>query len=428
MTAQRFTDSLFTQQISEYLKPAVVSKEQEEILASYLSFWQTDLIDDHHVLIDVFNDMAEAHITSQLMLTYIENSNRLLDLGKPDLLISWSKYLSRVIRVSRSIAPVKEKILYVHDMLTANRISPKSDIGLIIDGDFDFEFNDDGIFYFRALSPVDIKLFIPGDTLIIRATKGKYNTKTHLWEGTNGTIFWDRFPDINDKAFAKFGGYLINTTQKEFRLSNVSFTVDYNTVRLNNLKGELQMRFSFSPGEQGKNPKFFAYQDLDIKDILPQTVFEGKFRVEGRNIYLNGNLDFMFGNKKVIRTYANTYTVTPTSIKASKVSMDLYLDQEKAIHHPELDMIVLFDSTIIQSSYPYLAPKVLGYDRPRLLSFIRTNGSYGSQPFHDDYHKVNIYTAEMVWTFDSSVYFVNTMNRLEDTSYFESYFYLDEHL
>ena len=428
LNAQYFSDSLFNKQIAKYLKPAIKTKTQKHILTSYLTFWESDLEDYHKQLIDLFNDMAHAHLTAEFMLYYIDNSNRLLDLEKPDLLLRWSRQLDKTILTRRTTSMAEQKISYLHELLTTDRISPRKDLGLIIDGGYDFSLERDGSFTFRTLSNVDIKIFLQRDTLIIHSTKGQYNTATHTWKGISGTIFWDRFPRINDKAFVRFGPYTINTSEKTFEIPNVKFTADYKIVRLKNLDGKLIMRFSYSPAVQRQNPKFEAYREQRIENIVPQSIFEGLVSVEGQNIYLHGSLDFLLGQDKLITTTASSYIITPKAVRASKVSFRLMVSTDTAIYHPEVDMLVLYDSSMIESGYPYLAPKVLSYERPRLLSFIRTNGSYGSQPFHDDYHKVEIHTAEMLWAFDSKVYFVNTINRLEDTSFFESYQYYDPYM
>ncbi len=427
INAQYFTDSLFSKQLGQYLQPAIKSKDDQLVLNTYIAYWQADLVDYHPVLLDLFNQMARAHMPAKIVFDYVNSSNRLTDSSKTDLLIHWSRYLVKSLKTGRSAHIASEQIEYIKDFLTTGRITPKQDLGIIIDGGFDFSFNDNGYFLFRVTVPANIRIFLQRDTLIIHNTIGEYDTHSHLWKGQRGTIFWDRFKDINDKAFAKFGAYKVNTSKKSFTVPQVVFSVDYGTFKMHSVKGRLVMEFSFSPGRQKKNPKFYAFTSKSFKNIVPQTHFQGLVSVEGRNIYLDGSLDFYLGKKKLISTQSHRYVITPKTVRASKISLNLKLSDDESIYHPELDMYVIYDSAMIQGTYPYIAEKVLSYDRPRLLSFIRTSGSYGSQPFHDDYHKVNIYTAEMLWTFDSTVYFVNTMNRLEDTSYFESYQYYDDY-
>lgn len=425
MQAQRFTDSLFTGQLREYLKPFITSKQQEQTVATYIAFWQADLSDDHAVLVDLFNSFSKTHLPVKYILTYIDNSNRLLDSSKHDLLLQWSTQLLSEAKTSRTLGPITRNIEYVNSLLTTSRISPQKDLGIIIDGDYDFSLSKDGSFVFRTLAPVNLKIFLQRDTLIIHGTTGNYNTSTHVWNGMTGTIFWDRFQGINQKAFAKFGKYSLNTSKKAFEIPNVSFSMDYKTVKMTGLKGKLIMQFSYSPAAQLKNPKFMLYKDITYKGIVPKSVFKGKIIVEGKSFYLDGSMNFFLGKRQIISTQAQRYLITPKLLHASKVAFKLFLTPDETVYHPQVDMLILYDSASIQANYPYLANKVLSHDRPCILSFIRTSDSYGSQPFHDDFHQVNAYTAEMLWTFDSSVYFVNTRNRLEDTSYFESYSYYD---
>ena len=423
--AQYFTDTLFVSQIQSYLKPVINTNENNQILQTFLKFWQTDLSDSHQNFLDLFNEFEQKSLAKKDFLLYLDNSVRLLDLGKKGLLVQWTKFLREKLISKDFTHKTQQEIIYLNRVLTQNRISKQTDLGLIIDGEYDFFFKSDGSFTFRTLSAVNIKVFLQQDTLIIRSTSGTYNTSNHTWQANSGIIFWDRFKEIQDKAFAKFGKYSINTAKKSFEIPKVKFTLNYNAIKINNLDGKLVMRFSYSPGTQKRYPKVFVNRTLNLRKFIPQAIFYGKLSVEGKYVNLAGNVDFFLGKRKVITTSAHSYTVTTKYIKADKLVFNLLFEDSLVIYHPQVSMFLFFDSTSIYSKYPYLAQEALAMDKPRLLTFIRSKDGVGKQPFHDDYHKINIYAAEILWTFDTSLYFANTVNRIEDTCFFESYNYYD---
>ncbi len=424
LNAQYFTDSLFTKQITEFLKPAINSPENEQILQRFLAYWQADLSSYHSDLLDVLNSMKEKHITRKYFILYLDDINLLTEAGKLSMIPLWNKLLYAKTS-ERTDKNVRQWISYLNNLLHYDRISPANDLGIIIDGDYDFSLKKDGNFSFRIISGADVKLFLGKDTVTIRNTSGTYNTANRLWQGQGGIVYWDKFKDIGQKAYARINGsYKFSSQNKSFTINNVAFSANYRLLNINNLQGKLLLHFSYTPDEQKRNPAFIsAQEEYKIPQLLPKTSFTGKIKVEGRKIILSGEMDFYLKDSVLIKSVSDKFVVTPRQIRSYNTSMKLLLADDLYIWHPSTNMYLLYDSALIEHSYPYLAQKALSYSPPRILSFIRTSSMAGRQPFHDDYHKINAYTAEMVWTFDNKAYFVNTMNYLEDTAYFVPYSY-----
>ncbi len=424
LNAQYFTDSLFIKQITEFLKPVMNTPENEQTVQRFLAYWQADLSEYHSNILDALNNMKDKQITRKYFLLYLDNINLLTEAGKLSILPMWNNVLYAKTS-ERTTQNTHQWITYLNSLLHNNRISPEKDLGIIIDGDYDFSLKKDGSFNFTITSGANVKLFLGQDTIIIRNTSGTYNTSSHLWQGRGGTIYWDKFKDIGQKAYARINGsYKFSSQNKSFTINNVAFSADYRLLKINNLTGKLILHFSYTPDEQKRNPVFVSAQDqYNIPNLLPNTDFTGKIKVAGKKIILSGEIDFYLKDSVLIKSVSDKFEVTPRQIRAYNTAMQLFLAQNLYIWHPSTNMYLLYDSSLIQRSYPYLAEKALSYTPPRILSFIRTNSMAGRQPFHDDYHKMDIYTAEMIWTFDNKAYFVNTINYLEDTAYFVPYSY-----
>ncbi len=422
--AQYFVDSTFKAQLTEYLKPLTSqNKVYKQEVESFLLAWDNDLMSQHWELLRTFNILYDKHIPRLTVLKIISVYNNLAGLGKLDFLNKWNLNLQNIL--NRQFSRLYAYVDYMNGLLNDSVITYDEKLRLkITNGDFDFSFDQKNNLIIRSNGEIDLVISYSGDTVVISNTTGTYYTDRMFWQGYGGIIHWTKFENDTGQSYVKLGEYKVLANTLSFEIDNVKMTIDNGIIRASDLSGVLRLRFSPNPQIQEQSPVFKAVDSLHIENIVPNGDFFGLLTVSGKYVDLAGKFLFKLSDSVAITADADNFRVSDKFIKARESTMRIKV-ADRAINHPNVNMLLLYDTALIMKMYPFLAGEIFELDPPRVLSFYRDDRGPASQPFYDEYHKLKIVTSEALWTFGDKVYFVQTPKTSTEKPYFESMYYYD---
>ncbi len=416
---QYFSDSTFKKQLTDYLKPVYSSSKQaEQQFNNFLSLWDSDLSQMHTDLLSTFNQFYKIKIDKTTVFDFILATEQVAAAGKLSFLKNWNLNLQKIL--SKPSAQVVNYITGLKKALIDSILSYNQPIILKLEnGSFNYSLDKQGNVNFSTSGPVDLYFIYSRDTVYISGTTGSYSTSNWQWQGNGGKLIWTKFRGDSLQSFVVLHQYKISTTNLIQEISDAEMTIHRSLLHATGLKGKLVLKFSSNPQIQKKSPVFEGLNNLKIPNIVKQGDFEGKIVVNGQYVNLKGEFNFKLHGDYLIFSKSDNYLVTSQFIKALGTSMRIKVG-DKAIMHSNVNMLLLFDTTMIFKFYPYLSKKIFSLSPPRVLTFYRETSGPQHQPFLDYYHKLLIYSSEILWLFNDSLYFVQSPHTLFQDAYFVS--------
>ncbi len=246
--------------------------------------------------------------------------------------------------------------------------------------DYHFEF--DSVLKARFDKTGDLICYSMGDSIAIRQTSGVLYLDDQRWVGGSGKYTWERVNLSPDSIYAEFDSYDIDLTRARFNIDSVRFTnSDFFSEPL---KGQLQERIvSGIRPENARYPRFTSYQAvLNIEDLFPNIDYVGGFTLSGQrvlgtsaenqsaviNIYRNDSL--------FVTARADVFSIRGDRIISERAAVSIYMAGD-SVYHPGINMRYLHDNTE--------------------FSLIRDERGFSRAPFHNTYHKLDMYCEAVYW-------------------------------
>jgi len=228
-----------------------------------------------------------------------------------------------------------------------------------------------------------------GDSTVIKNTNGYADPIKYSFEGTGGTIGWERAGFSRDQTHATFSKYHLNLKSSSFRADSVEFLnlAYYPEPMLGSLVEKILANVDSS---RATYPRFDSYQSIfEIKDIYPEVDYRGGFSQHGAKFIGSGNKDID----------ANLYFYKDGQL-SMKCSSKLYVFKTDNIIGKNVASVYYFEGDSIY--HPGLLLKY--YVKKREINLIRDDDpkSMSRSPFFNSYHKIDMDFEQLTWSMDSS--------------------------
>lgn len=263
-----------------------------------------------------------------------------------------------------------------------------------------------------SLASGNLKGKTPGDSLEILNTRGVYDYFSHQWEGTKGTVNWERAGLASDAVYATFGNYEIDLKTQGYTVPEVTFTFkDYFPT---SIKGTLEDKMvSIANVETTRFPKFSAEREnVPAQEITDNVFYYGGFTLAGSKILGSSDgeqselvIKKANSNEMVLRAFTNSITINmPEKISSSNAEVSLYFDQD-SIYHPSIDLFYNVSDNSIK--------------------LVKGEGSLSQSSFLNSYHNMDFDVDVVNWKLDEDEIFLSTIStsglkaaRFESHEYF----------
>ncbi len=284
--------------------------------------------------------------------------------------------------------------------------------------DYKFEFAGNDVY----LNLVNIDLICkgPDDSLIVRATTGKYNILKEHWKGSKGMVDWERVGLSPKGVFATMDSYEVDVTKPGFEVDTVKF--QYQGIIDGEILGSYEDRVSArtlhrkgDDFEDSRYPKFVAFSDdLALNGFKDgDIIFKGGFAMDGNRIQGRGSKDrkaifeFYYEGKLTVLAEADIFTMSEGKIHSLETEATIYPDSGD-IYHPRVR---------------------LTFDRgEKKLTLRRGQKGIEQAPFFDTDHNLEIQVDRIIWKMEEPKMDFDMINDEEralilSKNYFKEYNY-----
>jgi hypothetical protein len=247
---------------------------------------------------------------------------------------------------------------------------------------------------------VNLKALSRNDSTVVKATSGTYYPNTGIWQGTGGTITWERAGLKPEEKRAELKKYSITVKSFSFTSDSAIF-YDSQYFKGKPLLGKVTEKLV--PDAQMKTanyPQFLSYSSrYQIKSMYPNVDYEGGFSQVGGKFVGSASKEnpafFIFKrNGKPFLTVSSTgFAITPEKVTSQNTYIRFWLDADSIVHH-SVDF-----KYFINIEKP---------DSSRVIIF-RSNEGASQAPFINSFHKVDMYVQQITWVTNQPTIIMNTL-------------------
>ena len=255
------------------------------------------------------------------------------------------------------------------------------------------------------------------DSVGVSGTSGTYDPVLKKWEGTGGTLTWDKVGLPGNETYAKMGEYQVSCKTPNLSADSVLLTTKYFSKPI---LGSLSDRaFKINREEDRIYPQFLSYEKrLRIKNIRDGVDYDGGFALEGASFVGRGvpnnpaQIIIYRNNQPFIKASAQQMYVYPKKIFSQNTATAMYFNTGDSVTHAGLNFQYDFEKHMVE--------------------FVRTKEGIGMAPFQDSYHMIDIYVAKITWdlneqdilfTYDFGTSQEQRLARFESKRYFDARLY-----
>ena len=225
------------------------------------------------------------------------------------------------------------------------------------------------------------------DENTLYGTTGAYYFLAEAWEGSGGTLTWERCGVSRSTCHADLRDYSVSTKLPKFTADSVTF-INSNYFK-SPIKGMVEESLTTKTEPDKYNfPKFRSYQkDFQLKDVLPGVDFEGNFMMYGPRFVTNdeknpSSMIFYRGGKRFMVVNSTNFTILPHMLTTERGAVKLYIGDDSICNAGVLVRYTTKDN------------------RVNLINNPKRN--YYS-PYTDSYHQLDIYCQSINWLIDKDV-------------------------
>ena len=240
-----------------------------------------------------------------------------------------------------------------------------------------------------SFAATDLFAFLPGDTITIKNTSGRYFPFEGRWEGSKGEVSFERGGLEPDNVFVSFNNYTLDCTKSEYTVDSVMLT--YVPYIKNKLVGKFTDKLiTNNVPETSTYPRFQSYQRFVNLDNLASNVkYEGGLSLEGGKLNGSGTADqrakFIItrydGQVGCVLSALNFSIKKFEDINSNQAEIKIYIGKD-SVYHP--GAIVRYKMSTKQ------------------LNISRGEQGISKSAFIDSYHQVDIYAEALSWDMNES--------------------------
>jgi len=264
------------------------------------------------------------------------------------------------------------------------------------------------------LKDVDLTCISGRDSINIYKTNGFSPFLMNKLLADGGTVYWNAIGFEKTKVYALLNRYEINLKQTGYTADTVNF---YNKDFFSYpLAGRLENRvLAGVPADKATFPKFVSYQtDITINQVFKDIDYRGGFSLEGPRVIGSGYGDqdaMLWINRNgspFIRLYSRSFVIHTDRLVSQRAAAVIFLDSD-SIFHPGLQLRYI--------------------DENKELSLVRSGDAVSSGPYHDSYHKVEMYVEALFYKMGAdsiTMEMIKGINRTGKALFESANFYSEE--
>ena len=219
------------------------------------------------------------------------------------------------------------------------------------------------------------------DSVIVYNTKGIFDVFKNKWEGSTGTLTWEKVKFDKTKTFAKLRGYKFEMNTAQLKVDTVELTTPYFATPI---LGKLHDKSILELSEGESSPQFNSFEKrLKIPQLRENMDYDGGFTLLGDEFIGQGTIE---NPAKILLKYNNKNLFEISAVK-------FQMDPEKIISREAKSKMIYpnGDSLTISESFVFVDQKK--------KELIITAAQKGNQkiPFYDSYFKLYDYVPVLMW-------------------------------
>lgn len=233
---------------------------------------------------------------------------------------------------------------------------------------------------------VTLKGYSNRDSTVIYNSEGVFYFNNALWEGTRGTITWERAGFHRDSVYAKLPPFSLDMNTVNFEIDSVNF-VHKALFGSANLPGKLEEKvMSDVTPDDAIYPKFYSYNvRIPIPGIFRNMDYEGGFTMEGAKIIGSGNeykdatLTIYRNKEPFMHVGSQRFSIKPDRLFAKSAHVEFFFEED-SVYHPNVSLSYM--------------------DNERTLMLSRGRDGTSQSPFFDSFHEMDMYYDVLSWNID----------------------------
>ncbi|MBM3186875.1 MAG: hypothetical protein FJZ67_11305, partial [Bacteroidetes bacterium] len=225
------------------------------------------------------------------------------------------------------------------------------------------------------------------DSIVVNNTSGVYDVFKNKWDGSKGTLTWEKVNFDKNKTFANLRSYRFEMNSAQLRVDTVELTTPYFTTPI---LGKLLDKTILVLNEGERSPQFNSFEKrLKIPELNENMDYDGGFTLQGEKFLGQGTEEkpakifLKFNGKAVFEISALNFDMNPQKVIAR--------DSKMKLMYPNGDSLIQMESyTNID-----LIKKEL------VVSAKNENNQF--LPFYDSYFKIYIHAPTIKWRINSAI-------------------------
>ncbi len=249
-----------------------------------------------------------------------------------------------------------------------------------------------------TVNDASLALMSSSDESVISSVSGAFRLESKLFEGNSGRVDWSRFNIPTETAYAVLPNhYEINLNLSEYAVDSVIFYERhyFNQAFLCRLEDKVLVN---TPVDRMTYPRVRSYRcDYKINNILQDVDYEGGIGLMGNQVDVFGDAEkkasfvFLKKGKKVASVHSRHFLMS--------------LDDVVVSDHTEA-RFYLRDTLSGKITLDSIYHNGLGFryeNQKRKILLYRSEKNFDVGPFHDTYHKLDIFIESLNWILDDNV-------------------------
>lgn len=253
-------------------------------------------------------------------------------------------------------------------------------------------------------------LITQNDSSMVHNTKGVYHFDAQTWEGEGGKTDWSRFNVADNEVYAVLPKrYQIDLSKSEYAIDSVLF---YNKKYYDKpILSRFEDKVSNSkPNEKTPYPISRPYSaHYRIENMFLHVNFEGGMGMVGKRMEVFGD-----EGRKARFTFIRNHKPM-----ASVQALRMVLNDDFLVSNSCHACIYMYDTASGGNTIDSIYHNDLGFrydnDKHRLILY-RSESGFGDGPFHDSFHKMDIFLEAVYWDLNSDLIEFRRMEGASTTS------------
>jgi hypothetical protein len=382
--------SKFKDELTIFMGPNL-NESQALILNNFLARWDSSGFSKDKMvrIINISSQIADRNMRPvPHFINYLKTLTEFCDL-KPEesFFNNWLTGLSETaFDPNISIESINKYLLIAGSMVRENVLFESLSVKWKFKNK-NIEFRHDTVFKIVA-SDVTLICYSMRDSTEIYNVSGVYYPDRLVFEGTKGTVTWEKAGYSRENVYAELFNYKIDISKSSFVCDTARLI--HKTYFKEPVYGVLSDQVSkISSPEKASYPRFETFtKKFQIENIYKGINYEGGLSLNGAIVngtgqdYLPAKITLYRNDTLYLKINSKNFLLAKNGINSQDASASLYLEKD-SIYHSNLGFAYNVET--------------------REVNLFRTNSPVSKSPFFDSFHKLDMYFENLSWDMDESL-------------------------